>query len=95
MSDASVLRQQLVQLAAGDPEVQVLWLYGSRAKGHATEHSDWDLAVAFYPVKLPDLLDNGCDPSCWRWRGNANWGCRKENCRWWTSIRRPSRWRSP
>ena len=62
MSDASVLRQQLVQLAAGDPEVQVLWLYGSRAKGQATDHSDWDLAVAFDPVKLPELLDNRLRP---------------------------------
>lgn len=62
MSEGSALRQQLVQLAVGDPAVQVLWLYGSRAKGHAAEHSDWDLAAAFDPVKLPDLLDNRLRP---------------------------------
>lgn len=39
-------------------DVVVLWLYGSRAKGNASEHSDWDLAVAFNPVKLADPLDN-------------------------------------
>lgn len=50
--------QQLSELAAAHPEVAVLWLYGSRAKGNAGPHSDWDLAVAFDPVKLPNLLDN-------------------------------------
>jgi len=62
MADSTELRQQLVQLAAAAPEVVVLWLYGSRAKGHAAEHSDWDLAVAFDPVKLPDVLDNRLRP---------------------------------
>ena len=62
MSEGSELRQQLVQLAAAESEVQVLWLYGSQAKGHAADHSDWDLAVAFDPVKLTDLLDNRLRP---------------------------------
>lgn len=44
-------------LAASHPEVAVLWLYGSHAKGNAGPHSDWDLAVAFEPVKLADVLD--------------------------------------
>ncbi|MGR3971797.1 DUF86 domain-containing protein [Shewanella sp. 1180_01] len=35
----------------------VLWLYGSQAKGNASEHSDWDLAVAFDPVKADSVLD--------------------------------------
>lgn len=52
------IQQQLSELAAAHPEVAVLWLYGSRAKGNATEASDWDLAVAFDPVKLPDTLDS-------------------------------------
>ncbi|WP_259521755.1 nucleotidyltransferase domain-containing protein [Shewanella baltica] len=42
---------QLRALAASNPEVAVLWLYGSQVKGNASEHSDWDLAVAFDPVK--------------------------------------------
>lgn len=49
---------QLASLAATHPEVEVLWLYGSRAKGNSGPHSDWDLAVAFDPVKLPDTLDS-------------------------------------
>jgi uncharacterized protein len=39
--------QQLRALAASNPEVAVLWLYGWQEKGNASEHSDWDLAVAF------------------------------------------------
>ena len=48
---------QLSALAASHPEVAVLWLYGSQAKGNASEHSDWDLAVAFDPVKAESVLD--------------------------------------
>ncbi|MFQ2012198.1 type VII toxin-antitoxin system MntA family adenylyltransferase antitoxin [Aeromonas veronii] len=54
--------QQLSVLAATHPEVAVLWLYGSQAKGTAGPHSDWDLAVALDPVKLADLLDNRLRP---------------------------------
>lgn len=48
---------QLNVLAASHSEVAVLWLYGSQAKGNASEHSDWDLAVAFDPVKVDSALD--------------------------------------
>lgn len=48
---------QLNALAASHPEVAVLWLYGSQVKGNASEHSDWDLAVAFDPVKADSVLD--------------------------------------
>lgn len=51
------LTVQLAALAAAQPEVAVLWLYGSQAKGNAGPHSDWDLAVAFDPVKLADRLE--------------------------------------
>ncbi|QIR15065.1 type VII toxin-antitoxin system MntA family adenylyltransferase antitoxin [Shewanella aestuarii] len=50
--------KELEALAATQSEVVTLWLYGSQAKGTASEHSDWDLAVAFEPVKLDDTLDN-------------------------------------
>ncbi|MEA9389743.1 nucleotidyltransferase domain-containing protein [Acerihabitans sp. TG2] len=53
---------RLVELAAANPEVVVLWLYGSQAKGDAGPYSDWDLAVAFNPVKLTDPLDNRLRP---------------------------------
>ena len=56
------LTQQLIDLARATPEVLVLWLYGSRAKGNAGPLSDWDLAVAFAPVKLADPLDNRLRP---------------------------------
>ena len=52
------LTPQLIDLARATPEVQVVWLYGSRAKGNAGPQSDWDLAVAFAPVKLADPLEN-------------------------------------
>lgn len=56
------LTAQLAALAAAHPEVVVLWLYGSHARGNAGPHSDWDLAVAFDPVKLVDSLDNRLRP---------------------------------
>jgi len=37
----------IIQLAKANPDVEVLWLYGSRARGSATDNSDYDLAVAF------------------------------------------------
>jgi len=43
---------KLARLAANDPDIAVLWLYGSRAKGKATTDSDYDLAIAF--VSFPD-----------------------------------------
>ena len=56
------LTPQLIALARATPEVQVVWLYGSRAKGNAGPQSDWDLAVAFAPVKLADPLENRLRP---------------------------------
>lgn len=41
------IQQQCIQLAEADDNIVALWLYGSRAKGTATEHSDYDFAVAF------------------------------------------------
>jgi predicted nucleotidyltransferase len=37
----------IIGQAQTDPRIDVLWLYGSRAKGSAEPHSDYDLAVAF------------------------------------------------
>lgn len=39
--------ERCVELAQADANVQVLWLYGSRAKGTAQAESDYDFAVAF------------------------------------------------
>jgi len=39
--------KQIVQLAENNPEVEIVWLYGSRARGNAHSQSDYDLAIAF------------------------------------------------
>jgi predicted nucleotidyltransferase len=63
--DSDVIHQ-LLALANSNPQVQVLWLYGSRAKGTAGPASDWDLAVAFDPIKqsgpLGTALENRLRP---------------------------------
>lgn len=41
-----------VELAQANANVQLLWLYGSRAKGTAQADSDYDFAVAF--TSFPD-----------------------------------------
>jgi predicted nucleotidyltransferase len=38
------------QLAEQNPDILIVWLYGSRAKGNAHRLSDYDLAVAFKSV---------------------------------------------
>lgn len=66
MKQDSDILKQLVCLAGANEQVQVLWLYGSRAKGTAGPASDWDLAVAFDPVKqsgpLGTALENRLRP---------------------------------
>ncbi|WP_439825104.1 type VII toxin-antitoxin system MntA family adenylyltransferase antitoxin [Aeromonas caviae] len=63
--DSDVIHQ-LITLANSNPQVQVLWLYGSRAKGTTGPASDWDLAVAFDPIKqsgpLGTALENRLRP---------------------------------
>jgi predicted nucleotidyltransferase len=39
--------KKIVELAASSLEIDVLWLYGSRARNNANKNSDYDLAVAF------------------------------------------------
>lgn len=39
----------------GCTEVEVAWLYGSRAKGNAQPHSDFDIALALYPEYIGNL----------------------------------------
>jgi len=41
------LKPKIIQLAQDDENIELLWLYGSYAKGTAHENSDIDLAVAF------------------------------------------------
>lgn len=39
--------EKIKLLAASQPDIDVLWLYGSRARSQAHENSDYDLAIAF------------------------------------------------
>jgi len=38
--------EQIIELAKADDSIEVVWLYGSRAKGTASDVSDYDLAIA-------------------------------------------------
>ena len=60
----NTIQSQLAELALRHSEIEVLWLYGSRAKGNAEEVSDWDLAVA---IKNRDELDDYCDALAYEW----------------------------
>lgn len=46
------LPEQLIKLAEAHPEVIVLWLYGSQAKGNAGPASDWQQALGLPERKL-------------------------------------------
>jgi len=39
--------KNIIELAQNNKDIEVLWLYGSRARGTANEDSDYDLAIAF------------------------------------------------
>ncbi len=54
----------IVSLARQTPEIVVLWLYGSRAKGVAHERSDYDLAVAFRDFVKDDPVERRLRPEC-------------------------------
>ena len=63
--------QAIKQQALNNPDIAVLWLYGSRAKGTQRENSDYDLAIAFNDFTLnamdktlrPQLLAmDWCEP---------------------------------
>ena len=45
--DFELLKPQIIQLAEDDLRIEILWLYGSNAKGTAHKNSDIDLAVVF------------------------------------------------
>lgn len=43
----AALKRQIAEMAARNNDIDVVWLYGSRATNQHTENSDIDLAVAF------------------------------------------------
>jgi len=46
---------KLAAMAAADPNILALWLYGSRARGKARADSDYDLAVLFASSPADEL----------------------------------------
>ena len=46
---------QIVDLAAENGDISAVWLYGSRSKGTAQQHSDYDIAVAFSNFQLSSV----------------------------------------
>jgi predicted nucleotidyltransferase len=54
----------LAELARQNPDVAVVWLYGSRAKGNAHVDSDYDLAVAFNSFIKNDPVEKRLRPEC-------------------------------
>lgn len=45
--DLTPLKKSIASLAVNRPAIEVVWLYGSAARGDATERSDYDIACAF------------------------------------------------
>jgi predicted nucleotidyltransferase len=47
IEDQSIILKKIEQLAIADSDIEVLWLYGSRANECYHVESDFDLAIAF------------------------------------------------
>ena len=54
----------IAELARQNPDVVIVWLYGSRAKGNAHQFSDYDLAVAFSSFIKDNQLEKRLRPEC-------------------------------
>ncbi len=61
MTNFETTKDALLLLAEQDSDIDALWIYGSRAKGNASEHSDIDIAVLFSSY-LDDVLDRRLRP---------------------------------
>lgn len=59
--DFKQLKAQIIQLAQANDNIELLWLYGSQAKGNAHDKSDIDLAVAFKTWE-PDIVERRLRP---------------------------------
>lgn len=62
MPDPNPLLPLLLQCAQETADIDVVWLYGSRAEGTADAASDYDLAVAFHNFIKDDPLENRLRP---------------------------------
>ncbi|WP_440875560.1 type VII toxin-antitoxin system MntA family adenylyltransferase antitoxin [Thalassotalea sp. PLHSN55] len=41
------MMKRIIELATNNTDIEVMWLYGSRARNTHNEESDYDLAIAF------------------------------------------------
>jgi hypothetical protein len=87
------LLQQSAKLAEHDPDIAVVWLYGSHAKGNAHAASDYDLAVAINRFIEDDLIEKRLRPECLALDWQQALGLQIFSCPSWTLIRRRFRWR--
>ncbi|MFY0666356.1 MAG: nucleotidyltransferase domain-containing protein [Natronospirillum sp.] len=55
MKNQTDIIEQIRELAAHNEDIAAVWLYGSRSKGNAQPHSDYDIAVAFKNFQLNSL----------------------------------------
>jgi len=55
MQTISNILEHIINNAINGDDIEVMWLYGSQAKGTAHEQSDIDIAIAFKNFNLTDL----------------------------------------
>ncbi|MFV0574457.1 MAG: type VII toxin-antitoxin system MntA family adenylyltransferase antitoxin [Vibrio sp.] len=53
--DNDVILKSIIKYASTNLDIEVMWLYGSRATGASQAHSDYDLAIAFKDFSLSDF----------------------------------------
>ena len=59
---ADPMISSIINLAEQNPDIAILWLYGSRARGTHREDSDYDLAVAFQTFIRDNPLETRLRP---------------------------------
>ena len=51
--------EQLESLWAGQPRLQAVWLFGSRAMGRHGPGSDIEVGAFYWTVPAPDIVNSG------------------------------------
>ncbi len=55
---------RIPELARANPDITIVWLYGSRARGDHHQTSDYDVAVAFATFIKDDPVEKRLRPEC-------------------------------
>ncbi len=65
--------KNIIQFIKNETEVEIAWLYGSRARNNANPDSDYDLAVAF-KTYIEDPVERRLRPEilALKWRSKLN-----------------------